>query len=121
MEKYHTFYHRNRVVAIPVMIIVGLFIAMAAALLFGLVLMLLWNWLMPVIFGLPIITYWQAWGLVLLAHILFKSFPHHRPYHPLHRFRHDDDWKKKMRQRYRDYMRWVAEQELKQDETTDKE
>ena len=40
----------------------------------GLVVMLLWNWLMPEIFGLKHVTYWQAWGLLILCHILFKSF-----------------------------------------------
>lgn len=33
----------------------------------------LWNWLMPAIFGIKIITFWQAWGLVWLTGILFKS------------------------------------------------
>jgi len=42
--------------------------------LFGLVVMLLWNWLMPDIFGLRRITYWQGWGLLVLTHILFKSW-----------------------------------------------
>lgn len=36
-------------------------------------LMLLWNWLMPVIFGLPVITFWQALGLYMLAGVLVKS------------------------------------------------
>ena len=53
--------------------IIGLAFAAAMALVFGLIVMALWNWLMPEIFGLPTIAYWQAWGLVLLAHILFKS------------------------------------------------
>jgi hypothetical protein len=44
------------------------------AFLFGWVVMLLWNWLMPDIFGLKRLTYWQAWGLLILSHILFKSF-----------------------------------------------
>ena len=39
----------------------------------GYPLMLLWNWLMPVIFGLPEITFWQAIGLNLISTILFKS------------------------------------------------
>lgn len=43
--------------------------------LFGWVVMLLWNWLMPEIFDLKQITYWQAWGLLLLSSILFKGFP----------------------------------------------
>jgi len=33
----------------------------------------LWNWLMPAIFGIKVITIWQAWGVNLLAGILFKS------------------------------------------------
>jgi hypothetical protein len=40
-------------------------------LLLGLPLMLLWNWLMPLIFGLSEISFWQAVGLNLLASILF--------------------------------------------------
>jgi hypothetical protein len=35
--------------------------------------MLLWDWLMPTIFGLPEITWFQAWGLLLLCGLLFKS------------------------------------------------
>lgn len=33
----------------------------------------LWNWLMPEIFALKAITFWQTWGLVFLSGILFKS------------------------------------------------
>ena len=51
----------------------GIVLAAAMALLFGLIVMALWNWLMPYIFGLPLLSYGQAWGLVLLAHILFKA------------------------------------------------
>ena len=35
--------------------------------------MWLWNWLMPVIFGLVKINFWQALGLNLLTGILFRS------------------------------------------------
>ena len=35
------------------------------------VLMLLWNWLLPEIFGLPEISFWQAFGLLLLSKIIF--------------------------------------------------
>lgn len=34
---------------------------------------LLWNWLMPFIFGLPQVTIFQAWGLMVLCGLLFKS------------------------------------------------
>lgn len=37
----------------------------------GLIVMLLWNYLMPVIFGFKVITYIQALGLFLLSRILF--------------------------------------------------
>lgn len=35
-------------------------------------LMLLWNWLMPAVFGLPALTFWQTAGLIIICHILFK-------------------------------------------------
>lgn len=34
---------------------------------------LLWNWLMPLIFGLPKITLVQAFGVMFLSNILFKN------------------------------------------------
>jgi hypothetical protein len=46
---------------------------MLAVILVGGPLMVLWDWLMPTIFGLPEITFWQACGLQLLSIILFKS------------------------------------------------
>ena len=46
---------------------------MLAMILLGGPLMVLWNWVMPTIFELPEITFWQACGLQLLATILFKS------------------------------------------------
>jgi hypothetical protein len=39
----------------------------------GLVVMALWNWLIPAIFGLPALGYWQALGLLVLCHLLFKG------------------------------------------------
>jgi len=41
--------------------------------LFAAVTMWLWNWLMPAIFNLPVITIWQAAGLVILSRILFRG------------------------------------------------
>ena len=40
--------------------------------LLGYPVMLLWNWLMPEIFGLSEITFWQAIGLNILCTILFR-------------------------------------------------
>ncbi len=61
-----------------VVVLGGLMMSVVLALiilLWGLPLMWLWNWLMPVLFGLPTITFWQAVGLNLMSHILFKSSP----------------------------------------------
>ena len=52
----------------------------------GFVIMLLWNWLMPELFGLNTINYWQAVGLFILSKILFgggwskKQHSRHSPY-----------------------------------------
>jgi len=43
-------------------------LALAAALT-----MWLWNWLMPAIFKLPAIGFWQAAGILVLSHLLFKG------------------------------------------------
>jgi hypothetical protein len=40
----------------------------------GEVVMLLWNWLMPPLFGLRLLTFWQALGLLALCRILFGGF-----------------------------------------------
>lgn len=45
------------------------FVAFVAV--FGGLVMLLWNWLMPDIFGLSEISFWQSIGLLLLCKILF--------------------------------------------------
>jgi hypothetical protein len=49
-----------------------LFVAVLAGL--GLVVMSLWNWLMPALFGLKLIGYWQALGLIILSKTLFGGF-----------------------------------------------
>ena len=44
----------------------------------GEVVMLLWNWLMPAIFGWPQINFWQAVGLLALCRILFGGHGYRR-------------------------------------------
>jgi len=58
-----------------VLMIIG-FTIMGAGLvvLMGFVVMWLWNWLMPLIFNLPTLTYWQAAGVFILAKIIFGGF-----------------------------------------------
>jgi hypothetical protein len=51
------------------------FVAIVVALsaLLSLPVMWLWDWLMPELFGLKTITWAQAWGLMVLCGMLFKS------------------------------------------------
>lgn len=43
------------------------------ALVFGAAVMLLWNAIIPDLFHGPVIAYWQAVGLLVLTHILFRG------------------------------------------------
>jgi hypothetical protein len=40
----------------------------------GELVMHLWNWLAPALFGFPQVTFWQALGLLALCRILFGGF-----------------------------------------------
>jgi hypothetical protein len=33
----------------------------------------LWNWLMPATFGLPELTFWQTFGLLILARLIIPT------------------------------------------------
>lgn len=48
--------------------------AVAAALLLGLVVMLLWNAIIPDLFHGPVIGFWQAVGLLVLSHLLLRGW-----------------------------------------------
>ena len=43
----------------------------------GEVVLHLWNWLLPPLFGFGQITFWQALGILLLSRILFGGFGFH--------------------------------------------
>jgi len=51
----------------------ALFAALFVAV-FGFVVMRLWNWLMPALFGWHVIGFWQAIGILVLSKILFGGF-----------------------------------------------
>ena len=63
----------DKVVAAFGLVILVLVLAFFFAALFAFPLMLLWNWLMPVIFGLPLIGFWQAFGLMFLSRLVLPS------------------------------------------------
>lgn len=56
-----------------VMFLAAIAIIVGIGALTALPVMLLWNWLMPVLFKLPEIGFFQAWGLMILCGALFKT------------------------------------------------
>lgn len=60
-------YYVVKICKVLFFIVLGLSIAF----LVGYVVMRLWNWLMPELFGLPTVGYWQAVGILILAKIIF--------------------------------------------------
>lgn len=53
--------------------VLGLVILAIFAVIGAIPLFFLWNWLMPVLFGIVEVTFGQAIGLLFLTGILFKS------------------------------------------------
>lgn len=75
-ESYHSASTLGKVARIVGITILGAIGAAAFAFLFGYIVMLLWNWLMPALFNLPVITFWYAVGIIILARLIFGGFKH---------------------------------------------
>ncbi|MDC6366284.1 MULTISPECIES: hypothetical protein [Flavobacteriaceae] len=60
-------YYVTKVFKVFMMVVLGIGLFLLA----NYVLMRLWNWLMPDIFGLTTINYWQALGIFIIAKLLF--------------------------------------------------
>lgn len=66
---------------------------------------LLWNALMPVVFQLPELSYWQMMGILVLGKLIFGGFggPGRRPRFPQKpRYRDREEWKEHVREKFRD-------------------
>ncbi|HET6558590.1 MAG TPA: hypothetical protein VFG54_14825 [Prolixibacteraceae bacterium] len=76
---------------------------------FGFITMYLWNWLMPAIFNLPAITFWQTVGLLILSRLLLGGMGGHgkgRNSHRCHREMHEK-WEKmtpEEREKFREHI-----------------
>ena len=88
---------RRKWIFLAPLVILGfvLFIALGGA-----VVMQLWNWLLPPLFGLPQVTFWQALGLLALCRILFGGFGRHGLHRPDSRRRTPEE-----RERFRQALR----------------
>ncbi len=81
----------------------GVGIFLAAALVLSLVVMLLWNALIPEIFGGPAVTYAQALGLLVLSHILLRGWSP---------WRHRNGWRRdRWRKRFEEKLAAMAPEE----------
>jgi len=82
--------HVTRIVA---KVVIFLIIAIAV---FGVAVYQLWNWLMPSLFHLPAISFWQAVGLLALSWLLFGGLRGFRgPRSVYHR-----NWRRRMGERW---------------------
>ena len=96
-------------------------------LVFGWLVMLLWNWLMPTIFHLGMIGYWEAFGIVILGKLIFGGIPggrghgHRNPWrgNPWEGKGGRDDWRFYRefweKEGHQAFERWVQEKKTRQD------
>lgn len=78
--------------------IVGMILIMTIG---GVIVRELWNWLLPTLFGLPPVTFWQALGVLMLSRILFGGWGSSGG----HRSRRWDRMTPEERERFRQGMR----------------
>jgi uncharacterized membrane protein len=64
----------KRLILIAPLAILGMLLFIAIG---GFIVLQLWNWLLPPLFGWSQITFWQAIGLLALCRILFGGFRLH--------------------------------------------
>lgn len=79
----------KRMIVIAPLAIVGMLLFIAIG---GEVVLRLWNWLLPNLFGWRVISFWQAVGLLALCRILFGGFGLHGAGHSHCRRRMEDRW-----------------------------
>ncbi len=88
---------RDRVLHIARHVVFGILIAAAVLMLFGAVVQLLWNAVMPPLTGVGRLDFSHAVGLLILARILVGGFHpgglrHHRLFDRLESLRKYEDW-----------------------------
>jgi hypothetical protein len=70
-SKWHEYGPWGKGLRIAGITLLGVIGAAIFALIFGWFVMILWNWLMPAIFHLGTINFWQAFGIIILAKLIF--------------------------------------------------
>jgi hypothetical protein len=67
-------WYRQRRYLIPAGVVAAPVIIAIVVVVFGGIVMMLWNWLLPPLFGWPRITLLQGFGLLVLCRMLFGGF-----------------------------------------------
>jgi len=96
---------KMKLIFIAPLAILGIFLFIAIG---GELVMQLWNWLLPPLFGWREITFWQALGLLALCRILFGGFGFHGSGRPNFRRRMEERCERmtpEERERFRQRMR----------------
>ncbi|MBZ5650993.1 MAG: DUF3106 domain-containing protein [Acidobacteriia bacterium] len=95
----------KRIILIAPLAILGILLFIAIG---GQIVLLLWNWLLPPLFGWRLITFWQAVGILALCRILFGGFGRHGFQRSNFRRRMAERWERmtpEERERFRQGMR----------------
>jgi len=96
---------RKKWIFIAPLAILGILLFLAIG---GGVVLQLWNWLLPSLFGWRQITFWQALGILALCRILFGGLGRHGTYGRHSRRRMAERWERmtpEERERFRQGMR----------------
>ena len=96
---------RRRWIFLAPLAILGILVFIAIG---GEIVVQLWNWLLPPLFGWRQITFWQAVGILALCRILFGGFGGHGPGRSEVRRRMEERWASmtpEERERFRQGMR----------------
>jgi len=78
--------------------------------LLGQIVLHLWNWLMPVLFHLPMITFWQGLGLLVLSWMFFGGLRGSGPrsgYHRHWRRRLHEHWEEMSPEEREKFSEWL--------------
>lgn len=66
------YFNKNSNIGCGVIIIL-LVVLIVLAFVYSGILMWVWNMIIPALFGLPMISFWQALGIYIISNILFKG------------------------------------------------
>jgi hypothetical protein len=85
-----------------------------AVLAIGFVVMYLWNWLVPSLFGGPMISFFQALGILILCKILFGGFK--KGHHHCHKcgeggWKKHGNWKQHLKEKLESKMATMSPEE----------